>query len=310
MAARMPRGAADGPFREELTMKTMVIAASLPQLPSWLRLTTRLPDFVTLMKPRMMSLAVLTALVGLLITPGHLDPLGSVAILAIAASAGAAGVLNMWYDADIDAIMARTARRPFPRGRVSRSEALVFGLTLAVNAVVFLALATNIKAAAPVAFTIFFYVVVYTMWLKRSTPQNIVIGGATGAVPPVVGWPAAAGEIGAEPLVLLLVVFLWTPPHFWAHSLNRADEYARAGVPMLPVVAGRAATTRHILVYSLLLLPVSMFVVFAALLTSSNRSSTILFARTPAAVAFSQAASLSGNVEAVRSSVGGKADEA
>ena len=305
MAARMPRGAADGPFREELTMKTMVIAASLPQLPSWLRLTTRLPDFVTLMKPRMMSLAVLTALVGLLITPGHLDPLGSVAILAIAASAGAAGVLNMWYDADIDAIMARTVR-----GRVSRSEALVFGLTLAVSAVVFLALATNIKAAALLAFTIFFYVVVYTMWLKRSTPQNIVIGGAAGAVPPVVGWPAAAGEIGAEPLVLLLVVFLWTPPHFWAHSLNRADEYARAGVPMLPVVAGRAATTRHILVYSLLLLPVSMFVVFAALLTSSNRSSTILFARAPAAVAFSQAASLSGNVEAVRSSVGGKADEA
>ena len=306
MAARMPRGAADGPFREELTMKTMVIAASLPQLPSWLRLTTRLPDFVTLMKPRVMSLAVLTALVGLLIAPGHLDPLlGSVAILAIAASAGAAGVLNMWYDADIDAIMARTVR-----GRVSRSEALVFGLTLAVSAVVFLALATNIKAAALLAFTIFFYVVVYTMWLKRSTPQNIVIGGAAGAVPPVVGWPAAAGEIGAEPLVLLLVVFLWTPPHFWAHSLNRADEYARASVPMLPVVAGRAATTRHILVYSLLLLPVSMFVVFAALLTSSNRSSTILFARTPAAVAFSQAESLSGNVEAVRSSVGGKADEA
>ena len=211
------------------------------------------------MKPRVMLLAVFTAFVGLMIAPGHLDPLlGSIAILAIAAGAGAAGVLNMWYDADIDAVMARTARRPIPRGTISRSEALAFGLVLAGGAVSVLALALNIKAAALLAFTIFFYVVVYTVWLKRSTPQNIVIGGAAGALPPVIGWAAATGDIGLEPLILFLIVFLWTPPHFWALSLNRADEYARAGVPMLPVVAGRAATTRQILVYSLLLVPISM----------------------------------------------------
>jgi heme o synthase len=240
-------------------MKSTAIAVSLPQLPSRSRLTARLPDFVSLMKPRVMSLAVFTALVGLMIAPGHLDPLlGSIAILAIAAGAGAAGALNMWYDADIDAVMTRTAGRSIPRGMVSRAEALVFGLVLAAGAVAVLALALNVKAAALLAFTIFFYVVVYTVWLKRSTPQNIVIGGAAGALPPVIGWAAATGEIGAEPLVLFLIVFLWTPPHFWALSLNRADEYARAGIPMLPVVAGRAATTRQILIYSFLLLPVSM----------------------------------------------------
>ena len=211
------------------------------------------------MKPRVMLLAVFTAVVGLVIAPGHLDPLlGAIAILAIAAGAGAAGVLNMWYDADIDAVMTRTARRPIPRGKISRAEALAFGLVLAGGAVAVLALALNVKAAALLAFTIFFYVVVYTIWLKRSTPQNIVIGGAAGALPPVIGWAAATGDIGLEPLILFLIVFLWTPPHFWALSLNRAHEYARAGVPMLPVVAGRAATTRQILVYSLLLVPVSM----------------------------------------------------
>jgi heme o synthase len=229
------------------------------QLPSRAGSAPRLADFVSLMKPRVMSLAVFTALVGLMIAPGHLDPLlGSVAILAIATGAGAAGVLNMWYEADIDAVMARTARRPIPRGTISRSEALVFGLVLAGGAFGVLALALNIKAAALLAFTIFFYVVVYTVWLKRSTPQNIVIGGAAGALPPVIGWAAATGEIGLEPLVLFLTIFLWTPPHFWALSLNRADEYARAGVPMLPVVAGRAATTRQILIYSVLLVPVSV----------------------------------------------------
>ena len=218
----------------------------------------RLPDFVTLMKPRVMSLAVFTAIVGLMIAPGHLDPLlGFIGILAIAAGAGAAGVLNMWYDADIDAVMARTARRPIPRGTISRTEALVFGLVLAGSAVAVLALALNITAAALLAFSIFFYIVVYTVWLKRSTPLNIVIGGAAGALPPVIGWAGAAGEIGIEPLILFLIVFLWTPPHFWALSLNRADEYARAGVPILPVVAGRAATTRQILIYSVLLVPVS-----------------------------------------------------
>jgi protoheme IX farnesyltransferase len=240
-------------------MKTTAIAAPRPMFPSWLRLTARLPDFVTLMKPRVMLLAVFTALVGLMIAPGHLDPLlGSVAIVAIAAGAGAAGVLNMWYDADIDAVMPRTAGRSIPRGRVSRPEALVFGLVLACSAVAVLAIVTNVRAAALLAFAIFFYAVVYTICLKRSTPQNIVIGGAAGALPPVIGWASATGEVGLEPLILFLIIFLWTPPHFWALSLNRSDEYARAGVPMLPVVAGRAATTRQILIYSALLAPVSV----------------------------------------------------
>jgi len=214
----------------------------------------RLPEFVALTKPRVMMLAVFTALVGLISAPVRLDPLmASIAVLAIAAGAGGAGVLNMWYDADIDAVMTRTAMRPIPRGKVSRSEALVFGLVLAVTAVASLALATNITAAALLAGAILFYVVVYTAWLKRSTRQNIVIGGAAGALPPVIGWAAATGDIGLQPLVLFLIICLWTPPHFWALALNRCDDYARAGVPMLPVVAGRAATIRQILVYSALL---------------------------------------------------------
>jgi heme o synthase len=222
-------------------------------------LTTRVRDFVALMKPRVMSLAVFTAFVGLMIAPGHLDPmLGSIAVLCIAAGAGAAGVLNMWYDADIDALMTRTARRPLPRGKVSRAEALAFGLVLGGSAVAVLGLALNVTAAALLAFAIFFYVVVYTIWLKRRTPQNIVIGGAAGALPPVIGWAAATGNIGLEPVILFLVIFLWTPPHFWALSLNRMDEYARVGVPMLPVVAGRTATKRQILIYSILLLPISV----------------------------------------------------
>jgi protoheme IX farnesyltransferase len=240
-------------------MNTTAIPLSRPELPAWWRSTARLPDFVALMKPRVMVLAVFTAIVGLAIAPGHRDPLvAAIAILGIAVGAGAAGVLNMWYDADIDAVMARTARRPIPRGRISRAEALVFGLVLAGGAVTTLALAVNIQAAALLAFTIFFYIAVYTAWLKRSTPQNIVIGGAAGALPPVIGWAAATGELGLEPLILFLIIFLWTPPHFWALSLNRSDDYARAGVPMLPVVAGRAATTRQILFYSILLFPVSL----------------------------------------------------
>ena len=219
----------------------------------------RLADFLSLTKPRVMLLAVFTALVGLIIAPGNLGPLhGSIALIAIAAGAGGAGVLNMWYDADIDALMARTARRAIPRGRVSRVEAVIFGFVLASSAVAVLAVAANIKAAGLLAFTILFYVVVYTAWLKRRTPQNIVIGGAAGALPPVIGWAAATGSIGLEPLVLFLMIFLWTPPHFWALSLNRTDEYARAGVPMLPVVAGRSGTTRQILVYSVLLVPTSL----------------------------------------------------
>ena len=216
-------------------------------------------DLVALMKPRVMSLVVFTALVGLLVAPGHLDPLiGFVALLCITAGAGAAGALNMWYDADIDALMARTAMRPIPRGRVSRAEALTFGLVLAACSVAVLGFAVNIAAAALLAFTIFFYVVVYTMWLKRRTPQNIVIGGAAGAFPPVIGWVAASGGFGVEPLILFLIIFLWTPPHFWALSLNRAGEYSRAGIPMLPVVAGTAETKRQILIYCVLLVPISI----------------------------------------------------
>src|SRR5712672_2178708 len=219
----------------------------------------RVSEFVALTKPRVMMLAVFTALVGLSRAPVRLDPLTTLAaVLAIAAGAGAAGVLNMWYDADIDAVMTRTATRPIPCGKVSRFEALVFGLVLTGSAVAVLALAVNLTAAALLAGTILFYVVVYTAWLKRATRQNIVIGGAAGALPPVIGWAAATGEIGLKPLVLFLIVFVWTPPHFWALSLNRSDEYARAGVPMLPVVAGRAATTRQILIYSVLLVPTSV----------------------------------------------------
>jgi protoheme IX farnesyltransferase len=214
----------------------------------------RLSDFFELTKPRVMLLAVFTAVVGLISAGDELDPLRAlVAVLCIAAGAGAAGALNMWYDADIDAVMARTVMRPIPRGRVSKVEALVFGTVLGAIAVVVLALATNLTAAALLAGTILFYVAVYTAWLKRSTPQNIVIGGAAGAVPPVIGWAAATGDVGLEPLALFLIIFLWTPPHFWALALNRTDDYARAGVPMLPVVAGRAATTRQILIYSGLL---------------------------------------------------------
>lgn len=211
-------------------------------------------DFIALTKPRVMMLAVFTALVGLSSAPVRLDPLSILAaVLAIAAGAGAAGVPNMWYDADIDAIMSRTAMRPIPRGRVSRAEALCVGLVLAGFAVMVLALATNLTAAMLLAGTIVFYVVVYTACLKRTTRQNIVIGGAAGALPPVIGWAAGTGDVGLEPLTLFLIIFLWTPPHFWALTLNRTDDYARAGVPMLPVVAGRAATTRQILIYSGLL---------------------------------------------------------
>jgi protoheme IX farnesyltransferase len=237
------------------------VATSVPtlQLLSRPNSMTRGRDFIELMKPRVMSLAVFTALVGLLIAPVHLDLIHQlIALLAIAAGAGAAGTLNMWYDADIDALMARTAGRPIPRGKISRREALVFGLSLACCAVAVLAVVFNFMAAALLAITIFFYVIVYTSWLKRRTPQNIVIGGAAGALPPVIGWAAATGNIGLEPLALFLIIFLWTPPHFWALCINRAEEYGRAGVPMLPVIAGRTATTQQILIYSILLVPASL----------------------------------------------------
>src|SRR6202034_3745959 len=216
-------------------------------------------DYIELMKPRVMSLVVFTALVGLLLAPGHIHPvIGFAALLCITVGAGAAGALNMWYDADIDARMARTAGRPIPRGRVSPGEAAGFGFTLAGFSVAALGLLVNWVAASLLAFTIFFYVAIYTIWLKRSTPQNIVIGGAAGALPPMIGWAAATGNVGLEPLILFLIIFLWTPPHFWALALTRADAYARAGIPMLPVVAGRSATAKQIFVYSFLLLLVSI----------------------------------------------------
>ena len=214
-------------------------------------------DYVALLKPRVMSLVVFTALVGLVIAPGHVHPvIGFTALLCIAIGAGAAGALNMAYEADVDAIMTRTADRPIPRGRITPGEALAFGGVLAAFSVVTMGLMVSLTAGALLAFTIFFYAVVYTMWLKRWTPQNIVIGGAAGAFPPMVGWAAATGSIGLESFLLFLVIFVWTPPHFWALSLLRADDYARAGIPMLPVVAGEAETRRQILIYSIVLAPI------------------------------------------------------
>jgi protoheme IX farnesyltransferase len=216
-------------------------------------------DYIALMKPRVMSLVVFTALVGMVVAPGHFHPvLAFFALTCIAVGAGAAGALNMWYDADIDAVMERTAQRPVPAGRIRPGEALAFGLVLAGFSVVFLGLMINLLAAGLLAFTIFFYAVVYTMWLKRWTPQNIVIGGAAGAFPPMIGWAAATGGIGLESILLFFIIFFWTPPHFWALGLLRAEEYARAGVPMLPVVAGVAETRRQILLYSLVLAPVGV----------------------------------------------------
>jgi protoheme IX farnesyltransferase len=214
-------------------------------------------DYVALMKPRVMSLVVFTALVGLMVAPDHLHPvLGFAALLCIAIGAGAAGALNMWFDADVDAVMSRTKSRPIPAGRVLPAEALGFGMTLAVGSVAVLGLVANWLAAGLLAFTIFFYVAVYTAWLKRSTPQNIVIGGAAGAFPPMIGWAAATGGIGPESVLMFLIIFFWTPPHFWALSLWRAQDYARAGIPMLPVVAGAAETRRQILIYALVLAPI------------------------------------------------------
>src|SRR6516164_8478728 len=216
-------------------------------------------DYIELMKPRVMSLVVFTAFVGLVLAPVHMHPvIAFTALLCIAVGAGAAGALNMWYDADIDARMARTAGRPIPAGRLARGEALAFGLTHAGFSVVAVSLKKKIFAALLLAATIGFYVGVYTIWLKRWTPQNIVIGGAAGALPPVIGWAAATGSVAIEPLLLFLIVFLWTPPHFWALSLYRADDYARAGVPMLPVVAGAAETRRQIFRYTLMLTPVGV----------------------------------------------------
>jgi protoheme IX farnesyltransferase len=209
-------------------------------------------DFVALLKPRVMSLVVFTALVGLVAAPGTMHPgLAGIAILCIALGGGASGALNMWYDADIDAVMSRTAKRPIPSGKVLPGEALGFGLFLAGLSVVTLGMASNWVAAGLLAFTIFFYAVVYTMWLKRSTPQNIVIGGAAGAFPPMIGWAAVTGGFSLESLVMFAIIFIWTPPHFWALALMKKADYGRAGVPMLPNVVGDDATRRQILWYTI-----------------------------------------------------------
>ena len=213
-------------------------------------------DFIALLKPRVMSLVVFTALVGLVAAPGAIHPfMAAVAILAIAIGGGAAGALNMWYDADIDRLMGRTAKRPIPAGKVTGDQALAFGLILSAFSVAMLGLATNWFAAGLLGFTIFFYAVVYTMWLKRWTAQNIVIGGAAGAFPPMVGWAAVTGGASIESFLLFLIIFIWTPPHFWALALVKSEDYGRAGVPMLPNVAGPDATRLQILLYTLLLIP-------------------------------------------------------
>ncbi len=216
-------------------------------------------DYVALLKPRVMSLVVFTGLVGLYLAPGALHPyLAFIAILCIAVGAGASGAINMWYDRDIDAVMARTKNRPIPAGRVAPENALAFGVVLAVGAVALMGLAINWVAAALLALTIAFYVFVYTAWLKRRTPQNIVIGGAAGAFPPMIGWAAVTGDVTLAPLVLFLLIFMWTPPHFWALALYRAGDYAKAGVPMLPVVRGARETRKQILIYTVLLVPVAL----------------------------------------------------
>jgi protoheme IX farnesyltransferase len=216
-------------------------------------------DYVTLLKPRVMSLVVFTAFVGMMTAPGEVHPaIAFTALLCVATGAGAAGALNMWYDADIDAAMIRTARRPLPAGKILPGAALTFGLTLSAGSVVLLGLVVNWLAAALLAFTIFFYIVIYTMWLKRSTPQSIVIGGAAGAFPPVIGWASATGNIGVEALILFLIIFFWTPPHFWALSLYQVKDFARAGVPAMPVVRGADVTRQQILVYTLILVPIGI----------------------------------------------------
>ena len=216
-------------------------------------------DFLALLKPRVMSLVVFTGFVGLMVAPGQLHPvLAIVAVLCIAIGSGAAGAINMWFDRDIDAIMTRTANRPIPQGRITPEDALAFGVVLSVGSVAVMALAVNFVAAALLAGAILFYVFVYTMWLKRRTPQNIVIGGAAGAFPPLIGWAAVTGDVGLGGLVLFALIFFWTPPHFWALALYRKGDYERAGIPMLPVVAGAVETKKQILLYTVLLIPLAV----------------------------------------------------
>ncbi len=216
-------------------------------------------DWIALLKPRVMSLVVFSGAIGLLVAPGHLNPvLAFTAILCITVAAGACGAINMWYDRDIDAIMRRTRNRPIPAGRIEPGPALGFGITLAAGSVLVMGLALNICAAAILALSICFYVFVYTVWLKRRTPQNIVIGGAAGAFPPVIGWAAVTGSVDLMPLVMFGIIFIWTPPHFWSLALWANDDYRRAGVPMLPVVAGAKETRRQILLYTIILVPLTL----------------------------------------------------
>ncbi len=223
----------------------------------------RFGDYVELLKPRVMRLVIFTAAVGMLVAPVGVHPVIALAtIICIAVGAGASGALNMWWDADIDAVMSRTAKRPIPSGRVTGDEALAIGLTLSALSVMFLFLFGNAVAAALLAFTIFFYAVIYSMWLKRATPQNIVIGGAAGAFPPMIGWAVATGGTGWEPVLMFALIFLWTPPHFWALALFRNDDYTNADVPMLPVVAGTRVTRNQILIYSLILAPIAVLPAF------------------------------------------------
>jgi protoheme IX farnesyltransferase len=219
----------------------------------------RVRDYVDLLKPRVMSLVVFTGLIGVLIAPVHIHPFtAALAVAAIALGSGAAGAINMWYERDLDALMARTRNRPLPAGRVAPDDALGLGVLLSIFSVLLMAVATNLVAAALLAAAILFYVFVYTVWLKRRTPQNIVIGGAAGAFPPMIGWAAATGDVSAVGVALFLLIFLWTPPHFWALALYRSDDYRRAGVPMLPVVAGPRETKRQMLAYTIVLLPVAL----------------------------------------------------
>ncbi len=216
-------------------------------------------DYFALLKPRVMVLVIFTALVGMVVSHGHVSPvIAGISLLMIAVGAGASGCLNMWWDADIDAVMTRTAKRPIPDGRIRPDEALSFGLVLSVGSVLILGLAANWLAAGLLAFTIVFYAVIYSMWLKRATAQNIVIGGAAGALPPVIGQAVISGTVGIESLVLFAIIFIWTPPHFWALALVKAGEYAKAGIPMMPNVAGPASTRRQIVYYTLLLAPLSL----------------------------------------------------
>jgi len=224
---------------------------------------TTVGDFFALLKPRVMSLVVFTGLAGIVAAPGHVHPLTAfTALLCIAVAAGASGCLNMAYDSDIDRLMTRTATRPIPMGYIAREDALAFGWTLSIAAVATMGLFVNFLAAGLLAFTVFFYVVVYTLWLKRRTPQNIVIGGLSGALPPAIGWASVTGDLSLAPLLLVAIIFMWTPPHFWALSLWRSEDYARAGVPMLPVVSGKPHTRFQILLYTLVLVPLGVLPAF------------------------------------------------